>query len=103
MHNRWHKQASLALHWLLQTALDNTKLYLQLTADYLHPYAPRVVEIGCGCGYVTCSLALLLQQLNMTCYLVATDINAAALTHTAQTLAAHKVSTALQRELLVPD
>eukprot|EP00877_Chromochloris_zofingiensis_P002238 jgi/Chrzof1/12014/Cz06g18050.t1 len=38
----------------------------------------------------------------MTCYLVATDINAAALTHTAQTLAAHKVTgiDLLQTDLL---
>mgnify|MGYP001810989851 CR=1 FL=1 len=62
-----------------------------------------VVEVGCGSGYVICSVALALQQAlqqpagagpsapRACSGFLAVDINAAALAATAQTLAAHKV------------
>lgn len=47
--------------------------------------------MGCGTGYVICSLALLLQQLGVAAQLLATDINAQAAAATRATLAAHNV------------
>jgi release factor glutamine methyltransferase len=48
-------------------------------------------EIGCGSGYVICSLALLLRQLGIGSSLYATDISQHALDATRQTLASHGV------------
>jgi methylase of polypeptide subunit release factors len=52
----------------------------------------RCVEVGSGSGYITCSVALLLQHLGVTAHCIATDINPAALRATEQTLHAHNVS-----------
>lgn len=48
-----------------------------------------VVEVGCGSGYVVCSAALMLKQLGLTSYVLATDVSSAALAATSATLAAH--------------
>lgn len=54
--------------------------------------ACRCVEIGCGSGYVMCSLALGLQQLHRPCgMMTCTDVNPLALSATQATLAAHQV------------
>ena len=52
----------------------------------------RCVEVGSGSGYITCSVALLLQHLGVTAHCIATDINPAALLATEHTLHAHNVS-----------
>lgn len=52
---------------------------------------PRLcLEVGCGSGYVICSLALLLRDLGAATQLLATDINPRAAAATAETLAAHQ-------------
>ena len=56
-----------------------------------HVFACRCVEIGSGSGYVSCSLALLLQQCNISASCIATDISLHAVTATKETLAAHQV------------
>jgi hypothetical protein len=54
---------------------------------------PRTcAEIGCGSGYVICSLALLLRQLGIRSSLYATDVSQHALDATRQTLASHGVA-----------
>ena len=53
--------------------------------------ACRCVEIGSGSGYVTCSLARLLQHHNCTAFCIATDISPHAVAATKATLAAHQV------------
>ncbi|PSC68421.1 hemK methyltransferase family member 2 [Micractinium conductrix] len=53
---------------------------------------PRLcLEVGCGSGYVVCSLALLLRGAGAAAQLLATDINPAAAAATAETLEAHGV------------
>lgn len=54
------------------------------------PAAPRCLEVGCGSGYVICSLALLLRDMGAATQLLATDINPRAAAATAETLAAHQ-------------
>lgn len=56
------------------------------------PTCSRCVEVGSGSGYITCSVALLLQHLNVAAHCIATDINPAALLSTDRTLQAHNVS-----------
>lgn len=51
----------------------------------------RCLEVGCGSGYVVCSLALLLRELGVAAQLLATDINPQAAAATQATLAAHEV------------
>ena len=51
----------------------------------------RCVEIGCGSGYVICSVARLLKHLEASAHCIAVDINGSALECTAQTLQAHEV------------
>jgi release factor glutamine methyltransferase len=54
---------------------------------------PRLcLEVGCGSGYVICSLALLLRELGIAAQLLATDINPQAAAATSATLAAHEVA-----------
>ncbi|EIE21191.1 S-adenosyl-L-methionine-dependent methyltransferase [Coccomyxa subellipsoidea C-169] len=54
---------------------------------------PRIcVEVGSGSGYITCSVALLLQHLGITAHCISTDINPAALHSTECTLQAHNVA-----------
>ncbi|KAI7837658.1 hypothetical protein COHA_008520 [Chlorella ohadii] len=54
---------------------------------------PRLcLEVGCGSGYVICSLALLLRELGIAAQLLATDINPQAAAATRATLAAHEVA-----------
>lgn len=48
--------------------------------------------MGCGSGYVICSLALLLRELGVAAQLMATDINPQAAAATRATLAAHEAS-----------
>lgn len=55
-----------------------------------HIFACRCVEIGSGSGYVSCSLALLLQHYNISASYIATDISLHAVTATKATLAAHQ-------------
>ncbi len=50
----------------------------------------RCLEVGCGSGYVVCSLALLLRQAGAAAQLLATDVNPLAAAATAKTLAAHE-------------
>ncbi|KAK9866780.1 hypothetical protein WJX84_002858 [Apatococcus fuscideae] len=52
------------------------------------------LEVGCGSGFVSCSLALILSQLHVSHHLIALDISHAAISATKSTLNAHKVSTA---------
>jgi hypothetical protein len=54
----------------------------------------RVVEVGCGSGFVICSAALMLRAVAGSAHrhLLAVDHSAAALNATQQTLAAHGVS-----------
>ncbi len=52
----------------------------------------RCLEVGCGSGYVICSLALLLRELGIAAQLLATDINPQAAAATRATLAAHEAS-----------
>ncbi|KAL6755177.1 S-adenosyl-L-methionine-dependent methyltransferase [Haematococcus lacustris] len=53
---------------------------------------PRMVlELGCGSGYVTCSLALMVRQLGLALSLLAVDHSRAALDATHQTLHNHQV------------
>ncbi|KAK9902136.1 hypothetical protein WJX75_005536 [Coccomyxa subellipsoidea] len=62
-------------------------------AEGWHDTPPRIcVEVGSGSGYITCSVALLLQHLGVTAHCIATDINPAALRATEQTLHAHNVA-----------
>lgn len=48
--------------------------------------------MGCGSGYVICSLALLLRELGVAAQLLATDINPQAAAATRATLLAHEAS-----------
>lgn len=64
----------------------------QAASPSLPGVACRCVEIGCGSGYVMCSLALGLQQLHRPCgMMMCTDVNPLALSATQATLAAHQV------------
>lgn len=47
--------------------------------------------MGCGSGYVICSLALLLKALGLSCQLLAVDINSEATAAASKTLANHGV------------
>jgi release factor glutamine methyltransferase len=49
------------------------------------------LEIGCGSGYVICSLALLLKHLGIDSRLLACDIDPHAVDATTATLTAHGV------------
>ena len=56
-------------------------------------HAPAItLEIGCGSGFVICSAALLLQQLQLTSHCMALDISSAAVHATQATLSAHDVT-----------
>ncbi len=65
---------------------------LELCAAEWKDQPPRTcVEIGCGSGYVICSLALMLKQLQINSVMLATDVSTAALKATRQTLDNHGV------------
>jgi release factor glutamine methyltransferase len=65
---------------------------LEMCAAQWKDRPPRTcVEIGCGSGYVICSLALMLKQLHISSALLATDISKEALKATQQTLHNHGV------------
>jgi methylase of polypeptide subunit release factors len=49
------------------------------------------VELGCGSGFVICSIALMLQKLGLHASVQAVDHSQAALEATQQTLTNHKV------------
>lgn len=59
--------------------------------EWMAPRPLQVLEIGCGSGYVICSVVLMLQDLGIDCACVATDVSQHALEATAATLAAHGV------------
>ena len=48
--------------------------------------------MGCGSGYVICSVAKMLSQHGLRAQIIASDISSAALQATQETLAAHGVS-----------
>ncbi|KAF5825407.1 hypothetical protein DUNSADRAFT_10504 [Dunaliella salina] len=54
--------------------------------------APTVLELGCGSGYISCSLALMMQHMCMHAQMLAIDHSCAAVEATCQTLQNHKVS-----------
>jgi release factor glutamine methyltransferase len=60
-----------------------------------------VIELGCGSGYVICSVALMLQDMGIRSHNLAVDVSAAAMAATRDTLQAHGVS--LQVDLLMDD
>ena len=65
---------------------------LEAAAPAWRAQRPRTcAEIGCGSGYVICSLAMLLRQLGICGSLFATDISQHALDATRRTLRAHAV------------
>ncbi|KAK9806452.1 hypothetical protein WJX73_009070 [Symbiochloris irregularis] len=51
-----------------------------------------VLEVGCGSGYIICSIASILKSLGHTALMLATDINANATAVTSGTLKAHQVA-----------
>ena len=55
------------------------------------------LELGCGSGYVSCSLALLLRSRNCAASVLVTDINPQAAAATLETLRAHQVWLRLPR------
>ena len=57
----------------------------------------RCLEVGCGSGYVICSIARLIQKAGHCAHHVALDVSAPAVQATRRTLAAHMV-----REQLCP-
>jgi release factor glutamine methyltransferase len=63
----------------------------QGAAGWKAPRPRTCAEIGCGSGYVICSLALLLRQLGVGSSLYATDVSQHALDATRRTLASHGV------------
>ena len=90
---------------LLSRALNKTRTHAPLSLA-INNNQHRCVEVGCGSGYVICSVALALQQLcndnqqangdvqqhhQNCCRFIATDISSSALAATAATLHAHKV------------
>mmetsp|Transcript_24833 Transcript_24833/g.63933 ORF Transcript_24833/g.63933 Transcript_24833/m.63933 type:complete len:197 (+) Transcript_24833:97-687(+) len=54
--------------------------------------ACRCLEVGCGSGYVICSLALMLAQAGCHPQCFATDLSTAAVTACAETLQAHHIA-----------
>ena len=52
----------------------------------------RCLEVGCGSGYVICSVAKMLSQHGLRAHVLASDISSAALQATQETLVAHGVS-----------
>jgi release factor glutamine methyltransferase len=63
---------------------------------------PRtVIELGCGSGYVVCSVALMLQDLGIRSHILAVDASSAAMAATHATLEAHGVRP--QVDLLLDD
>ena len=52
----------------------------------------RCLEVGCGSGYVICSVAKMLSQHGLRAQVLASDISSAALQATQETLVAHGVS-----------
>ncbi|CAL8466125.1 g5661 [Coccomyxa elongata] len=65
---------------------------LVAAAESWRKVPPRIcVEVGSGSGYISCSIALLLQQLGIAAHCISTDINPAAVSATACTLQAHNV------------
>lgn len=65
---------------------------LQGIVPGLLPTPPHLcMEIGCGSGYVTCSLALMLSHCNLTSQVVALDINPTAAEATRKTLQNHGI------------
>eukprot|EP00884_Botryococcus_braunii_P001436 jgi/Botrbrau1/11293/Bobra.0038s0059.1 len=62
------------------------------------------VEVGCGSGFVTATIALLLRQAGCVSLQIATDISSAALEATDRTLHAHEVEAVelIQADLVLP-
>lgn len=50
----------------------------------------RCVEIGCGSGYVICSIARLLAAAGLHCHCIAVDVNPCATECSSRTLQAHQ-------------
>lgn len=65
-------------------------------------HACRVLEIGCGSGFVICSVARMLARLDVQARVVAVDINPEAAAATRQTLENHGVRRAEGTSLLLP-
>lgn len=65
------------------------------SVSHLHAHCAscthRLVEIGCGSGYVICSAALLLKTLGIRAHVCATDHSQAAASAAHATLQAHQV------------
>lgn len=61
-----------------------------------HPNS-RCVEVGCGSGYVTTSLALLLREAGIPAQHIAVDITAAAVAATTSTAHNHQVCVCTMR------
>jgi release factor glutamine methyltransferase len=60
-----------------------------------------VIELGCGSGYVVCSMALMLEDLGIRSHILAVDASSAAMAATHATLEAHGVRP--QVDLLLDD
>ncbi|CAK0786018.1 hypothetical protein CVIRNUC_009231 [Coccomyxa viridis] len=68
-------------------------------------FSPDVcLEVGCGSGYVICSVAKMLSQHGLRAQVLASDISSAALEATQETLVAHGVADVelIQGDLLKP-
>ncbi|KAL0021541.1 hypothetical protein WJX77_006102 [Trebouxia sp. C0004] len=78
---------------------------LQEQLPHIVHQAPYLcVEIGSGSGYVSCSLACLLQHHHCKTFCIATDVSPHAVNATRATLAAHQVTTVdvVQADLVHP-
>ena len=83
-------------HSSLVAASNSSTLAITLALKMMDswlPFSNRVVlEVGCGSGYVICSVALALKHLGKPkCPMLGVDISRKALDATAATLAAHEV------------
>ncbi len=106
----WHAPALPAASTMQPRLCQITCLLPSCKAAPANPWLPppptclRVVEVGCGSGYVLASAALALHAAcasNGTgCQLLATDVNPQALAAAARTLAAHNVRCGGRRDII---